>query len=85
MSRCVLYFFMLMACHVSVHAQEISLAGNWRFAMDPRDEGISQHWERNQLADQIELPGSMITRNKGEDVGLQTKWTASIYDSSFFF
>jgi hypothetical protein len=27
----------------------------------------------------------MITRNKGEEVGLQTKWTASIYDSSFFF
>ncbi|MBN8688120.1 MAG: beta-glucuronidase [Chitinophagales bacterium] len=66
-------------------AQEISLAGNWRFAMDPRDEGLLQLWERNQLADQIELPGSMITRNKGAEVGLQTKWTASIYDSSFFF
>ena len=85
MSRCILYLFMLMACHVSVHAQELSLAGNWRFAMDPRDEGILQHWEGKQLTDQIELPGSMITRNKGEEVGLQTKWTASIYDSSFFF
>lgn len=50
-----------------------------------RDEGILQHWETKQLADQIELPGSMITRNKGEEVGLHTKWTASIYDSSFFF
>ena len=85
MSRCILYLFMLMACHVSVHAQELSLAGNWRFAMDPRDEGILQHWEGKQLTDQIELPGSMITRNKGEEVGLHTKWTASIYDSSFFF
>jgi len=85
MSRCILYLFMLITCHVSVHAQDISLAGNWRFAMDPRDEGLLQHWERSQLTDQIELPGSMITRNKGAEVGLQTKWTASIYDSSFFF
>ncbi len=74
----------LLLCQC-LFAQEISLAGNWRFAMDPRDEGMLQHWERNQLTDQIELPGSMITRNKGADVGLQTKWTASIYDSSFFF
>lgn len=85
MSRCVLYLFLLMACHVSIHAQEISLAGNWRFAMDPRDEGILQHWEGKKLTDQIVLPGTMITRNKGEEVGLHTKWTASIYDSSFFF
>lgn len=85
MSRSILYFFMLMACPVSVYAQEISLAGNWRFAMDPRDEGILQHWEGKQLADLITLPGTMITRNKGEEVGLHTKWTASIYDSSFFF
>ncbi len=75
----------LLCCKLTAQAQEISLAGNWRFAMDPRDEGLLQHWERNQLTDQIELPGSMITRNKGAEVGLQTKWTASIYDSSFFF
>lgn len=66
-------------------AQEISLAGNWRFAMDPKDEGIAKHWADTRLNDQIELPGTMITRNKGEEVGLKTKWTASIYDSSFFF
>ncbi len=59
----------LLLCQC-LFAQEISLAGNWRFAMDPRDEGILQHWERSQLADQIELPGSMITRNKGAEVGL---------------
>lgn len=74
----------LLLCQC-LFAQEISLAGNWRFAMDPRDEGILQHWEGKKLTDQIVLPGTMITRNKGEEVGLHTKWTASIYDSSFFF
>lgn len=74
----------LLLCQC-LFAQEISLAGNWRFAMDPRDEGILQHWEGKKLTDKIVLPGTMITRNKGEEVGLHTKWTASIYDSSFFF
>ncbi|HRG24511.1 MAG TPA: glycoside hydrolase family 2 TIM barrel-domain containing protein [Chitinophagaceae bacterium] len=85
MIRLLPYLLIIFLAPATMTAQEISLAGNWRFAMDPRDEGILQHWETKQLADQIELPGSMITRNKGEEVGLHTKWTASIYDSSFFF
>ncbi len=85
MIRLLPYLLFIFLAPATMTAQEISLAGNWRFAMDPRDEGILQHWETKQLADQIELPGSMITRNKGEEVGLHTKWTASIYDSSFFF
>jgi len=76
---------LLLLLHPFLFAQDISLAGNWRFAMDPKDEGIIQHWADKRLSDQIELPGTMITRNKGEEVGLHTKWTASIYDSSFFF
>jgi hypothetical protein len=84
MRRCIIYLIVLLTCNISIYAQEISLAGNWRFAMDPKDEGIAQHWADKRLADQIELPGTMITRNKGEAVSLETKWTASIYDSSFF-
>ncbi len=77
---------LLMLINVmSVSAQEISLAGDWRFAMDPQDIGIRENWASRKLEDQILLPGTMITRNKGEEVGLKTKWTASIYDSSFFF
>lgn len=85
MRRCIIYLFVLLTCHISIYAQEISLAGNWRFAMDPKDEGIAARWADKRLTDQIQLPGTMITRNKGETVSLQTKWTASIYDSSFFF
>ncbi|HPH33238.1 MAG TPA: glycoside hydrolase family 2 TIM barrel-domain containing protein [Chitinophagaceae bacterium] len=76
---------LLLVLNQLLFAQEISLAGNWRFAMDARDEGIVQQWASKKLSDQILLPGTMITRNKGEEVGLKTKWTASIYDSSFFF
>lgn len=85
MIRSLTYLLFIILVPLSMTAQELSLAGNWQFAMDPKDEGIAEHWAEKRLADQIELPGTMITRNKGEAVNLQTKWTASIYDSSFFF
>lgn len=69
----------------TVQAQEISLAGTWRFAIDRRDEGIRENWQHKILDDAILLPGTMITNGKGDEVGPGTKWTASIYDSSFFF
>ena len=57
----------------------ISLAGEWRFQMDPEDRGMGKNWET------VRLPGSMMENGKGDDVTVNTKWTASIYDSSWFF
>lgn len=70
---------------VLTHAQEISLAGQWQFAMDREDEGVGEKWFNRRLAEVVKLPGSMAENGKGDDVTLQTKWTGSIYDSSFFF
>ncbi|HSC55495.1 MAG TPA: glycoside hydrolase family 2 TIM barrel-domain containing protein [Phnomibacter sp.] len=69
----------------SIHAQEISLAGEWRFAMDADNRGIHEKWFTHALTDNIQLPGSMTENGKGNDVSLQTQWVGSIYDSSFFF
>lgn len=66
-------------------AQLISLAGEWQFAIDRDDKGIEEKWFTKKLAETIILPGSMAERLKGDNVTLQTKWTGSIYDSSFFF
>ena len=33
----------------------------------------------------MELPGSMITRGIGDSVSVHTRWTGSLYDSSYFF
>ena len=85
MIRLLPYLLFIFLAPATMAAQEMSLAGNWRFAMDPNDQGILNRWADTRLPDQIQLPGTMIMRNKGEEVGLQTKWTASIYDSSFFF
>ncbi|MEI6948651.1 sugar-binding domain-containing protein [Paraflavisolibacter sp. H34] len=78
---CGLLFFF----HSSLKAQQISLAGKWRFAVDSSDRGISEGWATKRLAVEIQLPGSMAQNGKGDEVTLRTKWTGSIYDSSFFF
>ena len=33
----------------------------------------------------VTLPGSMLTNGKGDQVTVDTKWTGSLYDSSFYF
>ncbi len=65
--------------------KEINLAGEWLFQIDRDDEGIAQKWYDRQLSDKIQLPGSMAEFLKGDDITLKTKWTGSIYDSSYYF
>lgn len=64
---------------------EISLKGIWKFQIDPQDKGIVEKWYNRSLPETIELPASMTERGKGDDVTLQTKWTGSLYDSSWYF
>ena len=63
----------------------LDLAGTWRFRMDPHDVGETQRWFALSLNETVHLPGSMMQNGKGEPVTVNTQWTASIYDSSWFF
>lgn len=65
-------------------AQQINLGGIWRFAIDKEEVGISEQWYLHTLQDHIQLPGSMLTNGKGDSVNLQTPWTGSLFDKSFF-
>jgi hypothetical protein len=60
---------------VSCTRTTIDLAGEWQFVMG--DEPIYN--------DCIELPGSMLTNGKGYDVSWTTRWTGSIYASSYYY
>ncbi|MBL0745519.1 sugar-binding domain-containing protein [Chryseolinea lacunae] len=62
----------------------INLAGEWAFQMDSLDKGVSEKWFDTALPDKITLPGSMTTNNKGNEVGFNTPWTGSVFDSSWF-
>jgi hypothetical protein len=63
----------------------IPLAGQWRFQIDSTDNGITNKWYLKPLGDTIHLPGSMAEHWKGNNITLKTKWTGSIYDSSWFY
>ncbi|TCD05625.1 beta-glucuronidase [Pedobacter frigidisoli] len=70
---------------INLQAQNISLKGKWRFKIDAKDEGIKGKWYSTVLPETINLPGSMAENIKGDDITLKTKWTGSIYDSSYFY
>ena len=69
----------------SAAAQNISLSGKWNFTIDSTDIGIKEKWFTKKLPETVILPGSMLSNNKGNAVTINTKWTGSIYDSSWYF
>ncbi|RZK57309.1 MAG: beta-glucuronidase [Pedobacter sp.] len=77
-----LFLFLLSS---AIQAQTVSVQGKWRFKIDAKDEGIKAKWFSTVLPETINLPGSMNENFKGDDITLKTKWTGSIYDSSYFY
>jgi len=82
---CFLVMSAFNACDAQVKNDQIDLSGTWRFQIDSLDKGVSEKWFDKQLNDQIHLPGSMTTNGKGNDITINTPWTGSIVDSSWFF
>ena len=79
---CLLSFF---ASTLVSGKNRIDLSGTWRFEIDRNEIGEAQGWYKRTLSDSILLPGSMVENLKGDDITIDTKFTASIYDSSWFF
>jgi hypothetical protein len=63
----------------------LNISGIWNFQTDPGDIGVKKEWFKQTLPESIKLPGSMPENGKGDELTLQTKWTGSIYDSSWYF
>ncbi len=59
----LLLFFMLSPAIYGL----TDLSGEWRFALDPEDEGLSERWYQKTLSGSIELPATTTTAGKGED------------------
>jgi hypothetical protein len=62
----------------------ISLAGQWRFQLDPENMGEKEKWYSSKLTDRIKLPGSTAENGFGDDISVDTKWTGRIIDRSWF-
>jgi hypothetical protein len=84
---CLAYSILMTFSFLSetVRAEQIALQGTWQFQMDRADEGVRDAWFSKALPETIQLPGSMPENLKGDIPGLQTQWTGSLYDSSFYF
>ena len=63
-----------MLCLGARAQQIINLSGSWELSL-----GDSLHYD-----DYIMLPNSMLTADKGEEVTAATRWTGSLYDSSYY-
>ncbi len=62
----------------------IPLAGTWRFELDRADLGVTDHWFDRRLAGRVRLPGSLPAQGIGDPVTIDTRWTGSIADRSWF-
>ncbi|MFL9831749.1 sugar-binding domain-containing protein [Flavobacterium sp. ST-87] len=82
---CLFLIALFTLSSFSINDEVIRLDGNWHFEIDRNNEGITQKWYNRNLSDNIKLPGSMAEFLKGDEITLKTKWTGSIYDSSFYF
>ncbi len=73
MIRHLLLFLSFCVCCGSAAAQAtIDLSGPWRLT--------------SRLdATAVTLPGSLLTNDLGDDLSTDTRWTGSLYDSSYYF
>lgn len=61
----------------------VSLAGEWRFALDRKNEGVSSNWFNQSLADRIKLPGILQSQGFGDEISATTPWVLSLYDRAW--
>ena len=87
MYRYLFFITLLLLSASALQAQRhfLDLSGTWRFALDKTDRGIKDQWFNQTLAGDVKLPGSLIEQNIGDNITLETQWTGSIYDSSFYY
>jgi hypothetical protein len=71
MRRLFIICWLLSALSVLAQ-QRIDLSGEWQFRSE-REVGV------------VRLPGSMLTNGKGDQVTVNTRWTSSLYDSSYYY
>ena len=77
-------FVLTLSCSNAGNVNTIDLSGEWAFAADPEDRGIKEKWNTTLLGETIMLPGSMTENGKGNDIEINTPWTGSIFDSSWY-
>ncbi|MBK6589142.1 MAG: hypothetical protein IPG22_12685 [Acidobacteria bacterium] len=63
---------------------QIDLSGEWRFALDPTNAGVTQNWYDQSLREKIKLPGILQSQGYGDEISTKTPWVLSLYDRNWF-
>jgi hypothetical protein len=78
-------FLLLVLCSCKQKEElYISLAGEWKVALDRDDTGITDKWYNDRFKETIRLPGSLAENGLGDDISVSTIWTSQIVDSSWY-
>ena len=81
MKRITILSLLSLMILTSFAQKPINLSGTWDFQIDCNGNyNASQKYD-----DTIKLPGSMLTNGKGDLPSIDTKWTGSLYDSSYYY
>ncbi|HEY3760199.1 MAG TPA: hypothetical protein VGN23_00425 [Verrucomicrobiae bacterium] len=79
------FFFVLISCCLIggnlLAAETMDLSGQWRFALDPNDLGITNTWFTSNLPDKITLPGILQAQGYGDDISTNTPWVLTLGDA----
>ena len=62
----------------------LPVAGEWRFALDRSDAGMTANWFAKNLPEKIQLPGILEAQGYGDEISTATPWVLSLYDHFWF-
>jgi hypothetical protein len=77
---CVFLFFLFFLVSRAFSQNTVDLSGQWKFRLDPRDQGIKQRWFAATLPDRIHLPGSLQCQGYGNDITAENDWYSGKLD-----
>lgn len=80
----LLLVVVLIGCN-QPKTSNIDLSGEWNYKLDESNTGVQEKWYTQKLENTIHLPSALRDHNIGNTPTLKTKWTGSIYDSTWFF
>ena len=72
MKRIILSLLLCVGCGYAAAQDVIDLSGTWQL-------------QSRLAATTMTLPGSTLTNGIGDEVTVSTRWTGSLYDSSYYF
>jgi len=78
------YFLLAFSASATTSKSKINLSGEWKFAIDRHDKGITEKWFSNSFTDKVVLPGSMTANGKGDEITAKTVFVGALNDSAYY-